>query len=332
MEKLTAILEMVGNPKNQHDKTDEILGNYYSSFNNMVKRNQLGIDPIQAQIDAIENIKSKEEIPALIAAQHKLGIRSLFGFGVGQDLKDVENNIVSLGQGGIGMPNRGYYFSEDKEEIKAAYGDYIASVMAMLNKENHEKVASQVLDFETQLAEAMMTPSEMRIPENRYHKTSFKEAIDMFGAFNFEGFITETGIRSFESMNVSNPKHAKQINSMFETVSLEEWKNYLLWMTMNHYAGHLDQNYVELNFNFYGTTLSGTKSMKPINERSIDEITNMEFGELLGKAFVEQHYSSEAQDQVNKLVDNLLVVFQERIKNLEWMSEETKVKDLLKLN
>lgn len=332
MEKLTAILEMVANSKNQHDKADQILGDYYASFNNMVKREELGLKPIQAQLDAIEKVKTKEELPALIASQHKLGIRSCFGFGVGQDLKDVENNIVSLGQGGIGMPNRGYYFNEDKEEIKSAYVNYIAAVLTMLEKRNPEEMAKSIVNFETQLAGSMMTPSEMRIPENRYHKTDKADAIEMFGKFDFEKFLSSTGIGSFESMNVSNPAHVKQINSMYNSVSLEDWKSYLLWKTMNHYAGHLGHNYVELNFNFYSTTLSGTKRMKPITERAIDEITGMEFGELLGKAFVEQHYSAVAQERVDKMVDNLLEVFQERIKNLEWMSDETKKQALLKLN
>lgn len=332
MEKLTSILEIVANSKSQHNKTDEILGNYYSSFNNVAKRNELGLSPIQGQLDAIAKIKTKEELPAFIASQHKLGIHSLFYFGVSQDLKDVENNIVSLGQGGIGMPNRDYYFNEDKEEIKLAYTNYIGAVMTMLKKQDPEKVARRIVEIETQLAGSMMTPSEMRVPENRYNKMKKTEAIEMFGGFSFEKFLATTGIGSFEEMNIGNPGHVKQINAFYDSGSLEDWKDYLLWTTMNHYAGHLDNNFVELNFNFYSTTLSGTKRMKASNERAIDEITNMEFGELLGKAFVEQHYSAQAQERVNEMVDNLLVVFQERIKNLEWMSDETKKQALLKLN
>ncbi len=101
---------------------------------------------------------------------------------------------------------------------------------------------------------------------------------------------------------------------------------------INHYAGHLSSPFVQAHFNFYGTELSGTKEMKPIEERAIKEITGNPLGELLGKAFVERHYSAEAQRKVNELVDNLLIVFQERINNLDWMSKETKAEALNKLN
>ena len=111
---------------------------------------------------------------------------------------------------------------------------------------------------------------------------------------------------------------------MLEAESIKKKKNYLKWNILNHYAGSLNEQFVALNFDFYGTTLSGKKVQKPLNEKAIDEITNIEIGELLGKAFVERHFSKEAQARVNEMVDNLLAVFKERIQNLDWMSDATK--------
>jgi putative endopeptidase len=332
MIKLTAILDVAADPTSLEDNKIRILGDYFASFNNMNVRNGLGLRPIQDQLDAIEKINSKSQIVRIVVEQHKNGIGSLFRFGVGQDLKNVDNNIASLGQGGLGLPNRDYYWNDDKEEIRNSYRGHISSVMNMLGKNDPDKIAMNVIEFETALAMTMLSPSEMRIPENRYHLSKRHETITWFGKFDFESYLSSIGIASFQKMNVANIAHVETISKMIEDVSLDEWKNYLLWKTINHYAGHLDEKFVALNFNFYGVSLQGKKRMKPSNERGIDEITGMEFGEMLGRAFVEKHYSEKAQTTVNELVDNLLIVFRERIENLEWMSAETKEQALNKLN
>jgi len=114
-------------------------------------------------------------------------------------------------------------------------------------------------------------------------------------------------------------------------MDLSKIRNYLKWRVLDHYAGHLNQDMVKQNFAFYGKVMSGKTVMKPIKERAINEITRMEVGEALGRAFVEKHYSQDAQETINELVDNLLVVFQERINGLEWMSEDTKKQATKKL-
>ena len=330
--KLTKILDSLSDSKTHSNHVNQLLGDYYVSFNNMDTRNALGLKPIQSQLDAINKINSKEQIVGIVAEQHKNGIESLFRFGVGQDMKNVDNNIAQFGQGGLGLPNKEYYFNDDKEDIRTAYQNYIASIMTMLYKSDPDKIAVKIIEFETSLAKLMLSPSEMRIPENTYHITERAEVIKSFGKFDFEAYLSMTGIASFETMNIASPRHILSINKMIEEVGLEDWKNYLLWKTINHYAGHLDQNFVELDFDFYARSLRGKKKMKPFNERAIEEITSMELGEMLGKAFVEKHYSDTAQVRVNELVDNLLIVFQERIENLEWMSQETKKQALNKLN
>ena len=123
---------------------------------------------------------------------------------------------------------------------------------------------------------------------------------------------------------MSNPSYLKKVAELLEMEPLHVWKNYLKWNVVNQYAGNLNDEFVALNFAFYGTVLSGKKVQKPMNEKVIDEITNIEIGELLGKAFVERHFSKEAQARVNEMVDNLLAVFKERIEKLEWMSDATK--------
>jgi putative endopeptidase len=332
--KLTLILDDLKSKATSNGTDAAILGNYYASLINMEVRNKKGVSPIQIDLDRIKGIKSKSDIIYIIAEQHMQGINSLFGFGVGQDLKNVDNNISYLGQGGISLPNRDYYTSENKKEVLAKYKKHVANIFQLLSysAEEADKMSNAVIDFETKLASVMMAPAELRIPEKTYNKLNRETATKLFGAIDFEVYLSSIGSNSFDSLIVSQPVFLEKTNEMIGSEPLDSWKNYLLWKTIHHYAGNLDQRFIDENFAFYGKVLSGKSEMKPITDRAIDEITNKDFGELLGKAFVEKYYSENAQQRVNEMVDNLLIVFKDRISNLDWMSSETKSEALNKLN
>lgn len=333
MKKLTSILEEAkANPGK--DANAALLGNYYASFMDMNIRNERGITPIQPLLDRVWKLKDYNQIPVLIADLHQLGIGALFNFGVSQDMKNVDAHIVSLGQGGLSLPNRDYYFDEGKDEIRAAFIEYVVGMAELSGLEGEEAsvTARAVLKFETKMAQVMLSPSEMRNPENNYHMMSFNDAAGLFRNFEFSQYVKSTGLGEFDSINIAQPDFASYVGSNFTDIDLDTWKRYLYWKVLNHYANHLSGDFVTLSFQFYGGVLSGKTEMKPMNERAIQEITRNEIGEVLGKAFVEQYYSLEAQDRVNELVDNLLIVFQERINELEWMSGETKTQALKKLN
>jgi putative endopeptidase len=146
-------------------------------------------------------------------------------------------------------------------------------------------------------------------------------------------FISDLfGAPTFDSIIVSQPSFLTKVDEMLANQTIDQWKNYLLWNVINHYADKLSDVFIQKNFDFYGKVLSGKTEMKPINDRAIDEITNKEFGEILGKLFVKQYFSQNAQTKVNTMVDNLLAVFKERIKQLDWMTDDTKKEALNKLN
>ncbi len=332
--KLTEILEKAQKNNDIKGSSDQILGDYYTSFMDMSRRNDLGADVISADLARIDKLSSKSELVLVIAEHHKAGIGSLFNFGVGQDLKNVNYHIAYFGQGGMGLPNRDYYFSADKAEILSAYDRHIASMMVLtgMDAAKARNLSQSVVEFEKFLAEASMRPAEMRIPENTYHKWSKNLLTDRAMNFDFENYFAQVGCHSFDSLVVSQPKFVDAIVHLVRDMPLEQWKNYLKWKVVDHYAGHMSDAFVNANFAFYGTVLTGKKEMKPMNERAIDEITNMSFGEILGKSFVEKYYSESAQKRVNTMVDNLLIVFRERIDALDWMSAETKKQALEKLN
>lgn len=332
--KLMSILEEAKSSNGTKGSTQQILGDYYASYTNMTKRNELGINAIKDDISRIQSISSKAELVDAIVKQHISGINSLFSFGVEQDLMDVDHHAAYFYQGGIGLPNKEYYSSENKKDVLVKYTEYIGDMFEYLDYTEVDagKISNSVVNFEKLLAAAMMSPAELRIPEKTYNKIALKEVVKRTGNFDFDNYVQQIGIESFDTLIVGQPDFLDAIAKIIDGVTLEDWKNYLQWKTINHYAAHLDEKFVKRDFEFYSGVLRGTNEMKPIEERAIDEITDMPFGEMLGKAFVEKHYSQEAQRRVNEMVDNLLIVFRERIENLIWMTDSTKAEALNKLN
>jgi putative endopeptidase len=331
---LRDILTKAANENATKGSQNQILGDYFSAFLDVNSRTEKGYGAIKDRISKIESIHSREDIARIVAEQHKVGIRSLFGFGVGQDLKNVDKNVVYMGQGGLGLPNRDYYFKENKEQIRAEYVKFIAKmyVATGVSEEKAAMSAQRIFKFETLLAEKMMSPEEARLPEKTYNLFNFQDTKKRLSNFAFEDYLTILGSQSFDSLIVSQPEYLSHINSMMKDLPMESWIEYLKWKTINHYASAMGEKFEQINFAFYGGVLSGKKEMKPRDDRAIDEITNQAIGELLGKAFVERTFSKNAQARVNKMVDNLLLAFQERIKGLEWMSDDTKKEALTKLN
>ena len=192
-EKLTKILEECSAQAGEVGSQNQILGAYYASLVNMKQRDAVGITAIQSELSVINELKRKDLLVELIASHHSDGIGSAFGFGVGQDLKEVNKNISYLGQGGIGLPNRDYYTEANKKDILKAYQVHIAKIFIMAgnSEETALEASASVVKFETKLAESMLTPAKMRIPELTYNKLSLKDVIQRFGTFDFRYYLSK---------------------------------------------------------------------------------------------------------------------------------------------
>lgn len=330
-EKLTTILEAAAEANADKGSATQLIGDYYASFINMEQRNAVGATFIAEKLDKVNAINSKDGLLNHMANDYIKGISTFFSFGVGQDLKDVENNTVYFSQGGLGLPNRDYYFDETKEDIRAKYIAHIEASFELAGQADAAAKAQEIFEFEKTLASKMMKPAELRVPENTYNKYNRADFLGMLKPFDFETFLVSIECESFDSIIVGQPEYVQHIAALYDKTSLETLKNYTAWKTINNYAGHLNEAFVQLNFDFYKGVLSGTREMKPINERAIDEITGQPINEALGQAFVAEHFSVEAKDKINRMVDDLLAVYRERINELKWMTDETKKQALTKL-
>lgn len=330
-DKLTIILERATQSNAKKGSAEQLVGDYYASYINLDERNKNALAFLNEHIQKLDRVNSKDAMISYLAAVYPLGVSTFFSFGVGQDLKDVDNHTVYLSQGGLGLPNRTYYFDDTKAEIREKYIAFIAQMLELSGIDDAATKSNRIFEFEKSLASKMMKPEELRIPENQYNKFSRANAVKLLQPFNFESFLMEIGIESFDTIIIGQPDYIQHISTVFAKSDLNTLKDYQLWKLINHYAGHMSNDFVQANFDFYRGVLSGTKEMKPINERAIEEITGQPINEALGQLFVAEHFSPEAKNKINSMVDGLLEVYRERIQQLEWMTEETKIQALKKL-
>ncbi len=333
--KLRGILEKAAAQKAEKGSVAQLIGDYYFTFMDSVKRDREGINPIKSELQKIDALRSKKELGKLFATQHNYGVKSLFSADVDQDLKDNTLNILYFGQAGILLPNKDYYVKTDSASVavREAYVAHLGRMFAFLGYDEKRagKSAEAILSFETKLAEASMGPVELRNIEAQYNKMTLKEFTAGVSYFDWDGYFLFRGLKNIEELVVSQPLFFQQMEKLLREVSLDTWKDYLKIQLLEASATKLSTAIENENFAFFSTTLRGTKKMKQPWERAITAISWSGIGEVLGRAFVEEYFKPEAKQKVNEMVDNIMEVFRERLDGLEWMSAPTKEKALEKL-
>lgn len=334
-EKVRNILEESASGDYEEGSIEQKIGDLYSLGMDTEKIKQQGLKPIEDDLKAIEAIQTKEELINQITYFHKYGIGSLFRLSAGADAKNSKMNIAQLSQGGLGMSDRDYYVKEDERtrNIRKAYRNFIPKIFKLAGASSQEagSVTETIMDVETRLAKASMTRLERRDPHKTYNKMKLEELKQLCPNFNWEDYFKGLEIEVPDSMNVRQPEFFKEVNSMLEEVSIDTWKTYLRWNLLNSTAEYLPPEFAEANFEFYGKTMQGLQEMKP-RWRRVLEVTNRSLSDPIGKKFVEKHFPPEAKKRMVALVNNLQEAFAQRIKRLDWMSEETKEKALDKLS
>ncbi len=306
------------------------IGDYYNTAMDSAKREADGVAPIQQLLDNVNALSAADGLPALLASFHKIGVGTTFSFYVYQDLKNNDTHISYVNQGGLGLPDRDYYFNEDPNsvELREKYTKHVNEIMDLAGL--GADYAATIMKIETDLANASMNRTEQRDTEKQYNKRSVTQLQEMTPSFDWNTYFTGVGV-DIDTLIVSQPDFFVQLEKVINGYSLEEWKKYLSWGIINSTANKLTPALEAKDFEFYGTALSGAKKMKPAWERTLKSI-NRGMGEVLGQEYVKVAFSQEAKDKVNELVDNFMKAYEVRIKGLEWMSDSTKEQALLKLS
>ena len=311
------------------------VGYLYRSGMDSATIDKAGITPLNdyfAKVDAVTDAKG---IMDVIAQGYANGNGQLFGFYVGPDDKNVTENIAQFFQGGLGMPDRDYYFAKDERtfKIRDAYKKYLVTMLGLMGDDSSvaKKDADAIYKLEESLASASMTRVDMRDPYKLYNKYSLDGLNKLTPNIDWKNLFQNLKINNEDSCIVGMPKFFQAISAQLKATPIDVWKKYLKFHTFNDAAPYLASNIDNAHFDFYGKTVRGQQEQRPRWKRILD-VVDGSVGELLGQMYVDKNFKPEAKQRMLELVNNLQETYAERIKRLDWMSDVTKQKALAKLN
>ena len=331
---LRKILEKASTADPKRDATDQKIGDYYASCMDEAAIEQKGTAPLKPELDRTAAIKSKAELPAYLAGAHLAGGRAFFRFGSEPDMKNADMMIANTDQGGIGLPERDYYFKDDPKsvELRAKYVKHVQNMFQLLGDQPEQAAekAKVVMDVETALAKVSLDNVSRRDPQRLYHKMTRPDLAKLSPAFDWNKYIVALKTPAFESLNVYVPDFVKGFNDVVQSQSLDNIKTYMTWQLIHANAPMLPKRFVDENFDFNSRILTGQKEIRPRWKRCVS-YTDGDLGEALGKAFVEQTFGAEGKQRMLDMVHNIEKAMDTDIKELPWMTDETKKQALVKL-
>ncbi|MGE5242790.1 MAG: M13 family metallopeptidase [Betaproteobacteria bacterium] len=317
------------------DPDTKQIGDYYASCMDVPAIDRKGAAPLQPDLDRIAAFASPADLPALVARLHTIGVNAFFGFGAEADFKEANMVRAIAGQGGLGLPDRDYYFRDDAKSVELRK-DYVAHVTKMLGMlgdapEAAAAGAAAVMRVETALARAALGAVARRNLEAMYHRMTPAELQALTPGFDWSKYFAAIGAPPIDAINVTEPEFFKAFGQVVSATPLPDLRTYLRWHLVHANAQILSTPFVDENFRFYGTELTGVKEQRPRWKRCV-QYTDSDLGEALGKAFVARTFGPNAKADTLEMVHELESALQQDITNLDWMTEATKKQALVKLH
>ena len=332
-EDVKAIIEASSKTNFEAGSDEQKIGDFYEAFMDTRMREQKGITPLLPEFTKIDAITSYTDLAAYFGYANKSGINIPFSVSVIEDLKNPTQYMLISWQGGLGLPDREYYSLIDikSKEIQKKYVIHIEKMLQLGGIANAPELAKKIMALETTLAAQHMKKEQTRDIVKLYNKYAISDLSQLMPDFNWSTMLKNAGILNQQNIVIAQVNYIKSLNTIIKTTPLNTWKAYLKWNAIHGAASSLNAELDNENFDFFGKTLSGTQVQRPLWRRGVDRVNN-NLGEIVGKVYVKKHFSPEAKEQVTLLVKNLIKAYGESIKNLDWMSPETKIQALDKLS
>ena len=332
---LKNILEQASDSSSGRGANEQKIGDFYAACMDEKSIEEKGVSPIRQELERVDGLKSTAEMPGLLAHFFLVGINAFFGFGSEQDARDSTQQIAVVGPGGLGLPDRDFYFRDDAKsaEIRKEYVQHIQAIFELFGEAQKKAAAhaQTAMRMETALAKASLDNVSRRDPNSVYHKTSMADLQRMVPGFDWNKFVAEVGLERVSSLDDSEPEFVRQFQSMLSATSLEDLKVYLRWRVMNGQGLFLPHKIDAEVFHFYGQVLSGQEKQQPRWKRCVNA-TDGAVGDALGQAFVERTFGAEGKERTLKLVNAVERSLESDIKDLPWMTDATKQQALDKLH
>lgn len=333
MKRLREISEKAAASNAAKGSNDQKIGDFWSMAMDSTKIEADGLKPIQPLLDKINAIKDVNTLVNTVGDLKKIGSSTMFGDYVAQDAKQSDVMSYNLWQGGIGLPEREYYFKTDSStiNIRNKYVSYISKILTMAgeNPGTADTAAKNILALETRLATASRKIEDLRDPYKNYNKTAVSSLGSMTSNIDWASYLQNLGVQHVDSVIVGQPEFFKALNKELKNTSLNDWKQYLKFNLINDLSAVLPDAYGIEAFNFQ-KLFSGAKERKPRWKRAI-QMEEAAMGEMLGQLYVKEFFNESAKKRYTLMVDQIKDALKDRIAKLSWMSDSTKQKAYQKL-
>jgi len=331
--RLKTISEEAAKNEGAKGSASQMIGDFWRAAMDTSAIEKEGTKRLQPWLDTIDSIKTINSFTEAITPLYNNGVKNLFDGSVGPDEMNSEVEAYSLSQGGLGLPDREYYFKTDSStiNIRNEYVKHIAKILELsrTGTGGDTTAGTSILAFETKLAKVSRTLEQLRDPYANYHKTAIGDLSKKYRLMNWEKFLSATGVKHIDSVIVCQPEFFAALDGILKSTAPVVLKNYLRFHLLEHYATALPNAYGFEDFNFK-KLLSGAKQRQPRWKRVINSEQDA-MGELLGQLYVKQYFNDSAKQRYIKMVEAIRDAYKERIQNLTWMSDSTKQKALIKL-
>ncbi len=307
----------------------------YNTILDTIGRNKRGITPLKPYLKKIDAIKNVADLQNYITEMQLAGGSGFFGVYVGADAKNSNKNAVTLSPGTLGLSDKDYYNSDDKDskEKREKYEVHVARMMQFIGESpaKAKESAKQIVALEVEMSTPRLDRVERRDRRKQYNPTAVADLKKNTPSIQWEKYFTGIGMTKLDTVNVAQPRYMIALEKTLTEKKVEAWKEYLKWSLLNKSASTLTTEIENANFDFYGKTLTGALKQRPREEVAL-QVINGATGEALGKLYVEKLFPAEAKAKAKDMIANVMLAYENRINALPWMSKETKAKAIEKLN
>lgn len=314
--------------------TDQQIGDFWFSAMDTVSIEKEGINPLKTELDKINALQNTKDLMAYVAEAHTKGIGLFFGEGVSQDAKNSDMMAYGMSQGGIGLPNRDYYFNTDERttKIRNQYPFYIAGLLELagVDPSVSKAKAIAIITIEARLANASRKLEDLRDPYANYNKMAITDLKKMSPTIDWPAILTQMGVKSVDSVIIGQPEFYKELDKVISTVNIQDLKDYMTFHLLRTWAPYLSKPFVQANFNFYNKLIRGAQEMRPRWKRALGAEEEA-MGEALGQLFAKEYFNETAKKRYEDMVENVRTAYKARMEKLDWMTDSTKKKAIAKL-
>ncbi|MDT8320985.1 MAG: M13 family metallopeptidase [Xanthomonadales bacterium] len=329
-----ALVEEVSSADNlEPGSAAQKIRDFYNAYMDTATADELGIAAIQAELDEIAAIDSREELFRAFARLGIYGVDGPIGGGIFSDLKDPDTNVVYLGESGLSLPDRDYYLKDDPQfvEGRQLYRDYVTRLFELAGSDDAAGKADALYALEAELAAAHWPREDNRNPTLTYNPKSAAELREMAPNIDWDATFEAGRVPARERYIVRQPSYFTAASEIITRTDLATWKDYLTFKTISAFAPVLSEPLFTAWFDFHRAGLQGIDAPRPRWKRAVNAI-NGGMGELLGQLYVAKHYRAESRERMETMIDMLIEAYRRSISELEWMGEETRQQALVKLS